>query len=205
MTLNQDDRNRLEAAVTAAEAGTNAEIVLAVADTCDDYAIYALLWGSGLGFIAAGGIALLWPAMHVRFAFIAVGLVVAAATVLLLTTPLLRLIVPRQVQERAAAALARKEFAERVAGRTRLANGVLIFVALAERAVIILPDSAVNLLIAQTQWQKIVTDLLDAIRGSSLVDGLHRAIEAVGALLAAKFPPGAENPDEISNRIVIPD
>jgi putative membrane protein len=77
--LSADERNRIEAAVSAAETRTSAEFAVVVARASDDYALYPLLWAGLLALLTGGVIAIATPAIGVSLSFAAqAGVFIAA-------------------------------------------------------------------------------------------------------------------------------
>ncbi len=200
--LTQEDRDRLSAAVTAAEDQTSGEIVLAVNQACDDYTAPPLLWAAGIGFLVAGALALLHPDMHIRVAF-AVSGGTALLAALILQLPDLRLALVSRATKRAnAARAAREHFAANVAGRTSAANGLLIFVALAEHYVEIIPERSIAQAVPESTWTNIVAELLVEAGRKNLTGGLADAVTKCAAVLAPVFPTSPGDKDEIPNGII---
>lgn len=197
--LTQSERDDLERAVADAEARTSAEIVLSVAEACDDYRVYTLPYAALLGFLVLGGLALMMPDLHVRMAFIATGVATLLAAFVLQWQPLRLRTVPRTARDAAAERFAHMEFAALVAGRTSAANGLLIFVALAEHHAEIVPEPELAARIPQAAWQKIMDDLTAALAAGRTAAGLKAAIIACGDAAAAVFPPVAGDRDELPN------
>jgi putative membrane protein len=193
---------RLGNAVTAAERTTGAEIVLVVAAACDEYAVYPLLWATAIAFVFFGGLAFLWPLMHVRFAFLCTGLVCLFLAVALHWRPLRLWLVPAHAKHDHAVRSAAAHFATHVAGRTSAANGLLIFVALAERYVEIIPEAGISREIPAGAWTAVVTELLDEIGRGRLVDGLEAAIARCAQVLAPAFPHRPGDRNEIPDAVV---
>ncbi|MGE3477817.1 MAG: TPM domain-containing protein [Rhodospirillaceae bacterium] len=197
--LTQGDKDELERAVAAAEKRTSAEIVLCVTDMCDDYRLYVLPYAALFGFLAFGVLALFMPDLHVRLAFLATGTAAILAALALQWRPLRILTVPRAVREEAGAHLARAEFARLVAGRTSAANGLLIFVALAEHHAEIVPEPELAARIPPAAWRKIMDDLTVDLAAGRVRAGIEAAIAACGEAAAPVFPPTADDRDELSN------
>ena len=196
------DSGRVQAAIADAEGRTSAEIVLAVANVSDDYRVYPLTWGLLTGFLLLGAGALVWPDTHVRFAFVAAGVVTVAVWALLHFTALGLLCVPAAVKSRAARGLAHLEFAERVAGRTAKANGVLIFVALGERHVEIVADAGLARVVPDGAWATVIAGMTARLRAGQTTDGVIAGIEACARILAQAFPPEAGDINEIEDTVV---
>ena len=203
--MSPPERDRLQVAVADAERRTSAEVILAIAEVSDDYRIYPLLWSAAVGFVIAGVIAFILPEIPVRRAFGAIGAAVLLLLLIMHWAPLHILLVPGTVQHRAATALAQLEFAERVAGRTKDANGLLIFIAVRERYVTIIPDHGIGTVVPEAAWQTIVADLVHDIREGRMAAGIIAAIGACGVILAEACPPGARNANEIDDAVALID
>lgn len=199
VTLSTTEREELERAVAAAEARTSAEIVLSVAEICDDYRLYTLPYAAVFGLLLFGGLALFVPDLHVRMAFLATSAAAFLAAVALQWRPLRLLAVPRLVREETAERLAQAEFAALVAGRTSAANGLLIFIALAERHAEIVADTGLAGRVPQETWRKIMDDLVAELAAGRVMTGLCAAVEACAAAAAAVFPAVPGDRDELSN------
>ena len=197
------DNDRVQVAIAAAERGTSAEFVLAVTDVSDDYGVYPLLWATLAGFAALGALAFIWPDTHVRFAFAAAGIIALVFWLILHFTPLGLAMVPVSAKNRAARALAHLEFAERVAGRTAKANGLLIFVALRERHVEIVPDAGLARSVGAGAWSTVIATMAVALREGRPTDGVIAGIEACAKIAATVFPPEAGDGNEIEDAVVV--
>jgi uncharacterized membrane protein len=67
-------------------------------------------------------------------------------------------------------------------------NGVLVYLLLADHAIEIVADRGLNRHVGPGQWQHLVAHMGDAFGGSRYQEGLTKALDDVGALLAAYFP-----------------
>src|SRR5262249_17843272 len=72
--------------------------------------------------------------------------------------------------------------------RTRHATGVLLFVSLLERRVIVLGDEGIHARVGEQHWTATTQAVLDGIRAGSLRVGLIAGIARCGAVLAEHFP-----------------
>jgi putative membrane protein len=200
--LSDADREQLAQAVAEAERRTSAEVVLAVAEASDDYDVYSHLAAAIAGFLVAGVLAVLYPDLPIRIAFMIVAAAVLLSAVLFTWAPLRLRIVPGAVQRAAVARLARAEFAARVAGQTRAANGVLIFISLAEHGVEILPERGIAAAVPEAKWHEVVDALVTEVRSGALVRGIVRATIATADILATVFPPHQNDQNEIGDAVV---
>ena len=78
-------------------------------------------------------------------------------------------------------------------------NGVLIYLLLAEHAIEVVADRGVVQRVDAAEWQRITAAMGAAFQGGAFEEGLHRAIDAVGALLMEHFALaiGEANPNEL--------
>ncbi len=188
--FSQDDLREIEAAVRAAEQRTAGEIVPYAVSHSDHYE--AAAWkGATLGGFAAAvaaGVArwfgdawgvpsLAWVMLP---ALVGGGLgYLVAATVRPLKLALAGAAkVEHRVRQRAAAA-----FLENEVFRTRARTGVLIFLSLFERRVVVLGDSGINARVGQHEWDAIVAGIVAGMRADRPGKALAGAIARCGELL----------------------
>jgi len=198
----EDARTRIAEAIAEAERDTAGEIVVVIAPRCDDYAFVPLAW--------AAIIALAVPPLLYAFFWLSpvtiYGAAVATFAVLALILglwPVRLAVTPRSLRRKHARRCAREQFLTQELHTTAGRTGVLIFVALAERYCEIIADTAIAAKVPAERWQDIVDRLLEEIRAHRGVAGLTAAIAAAGAILAQHFPPGAENPDELPDHLIV--
>jgi putative membrane protein len=196
------DSDRVQAAIANAERRTSAEIVLAVTDVSDDYRVYPLTWALLAVFVSLGAGALIWPDTHVRFAFVFAGIAAVAIWALLHFTAAGLDCVPAAVKNRAARGLAHLEFAERVAGRTTKANGMLIFVALGERHVEIVADAGLARAVSDGVWATVIAGMTESLRAGRTTEAVIAGIDASAGILAQAFPPEADDRNEIEDTVI---
>lgn len=200
--MTQEEQERVAAAIRDAEDETAGEIVVVVAERASDYRSIPLLWA----LLAA--LAVPWPLI----AFTALGpsrlflvqLGVALALSALLALPRRRhVLAPRFIRHARAHEAAMREFARRGIARTRARTGVLIYVALTEHYAAVLADAGIAERVGPEAWSAIVADLTAAIGAGRMAEGLVEAVRRAGAILARHAPPGADDDDELPNRVIL--
>ena len=86
--------------------------------------------------------------------------------------------------------------------KTRRRTGILIYLSLAERRAEIVADRAIAEQVEPAAWGEAMADLIDEVKHGRPGEGLAKAVERVGAVLARTLPPTLDNPDELPNRVV---
>jgi uncharacterized membrane protein len=82
-------------------------------------------------------------------------------------------------------------------------SGVLIYLLLADRDLEIVADRGIAARVEQAEWDDIARHMEQQYRSGSFREGTFEGIRRVTELLARHFPPGADNPDELSNKPVL--
>jgi putative membrane protein len=200
--LSRDDRVRIGAAVTAAEAATSGEIFVVVAAESDDYRFIPLLWALLVALLVPLPLIFLTdlPASFIYLVQLASFVVLAVVFSLAAVKPH---IVPAGTKHARARALAIQQFLAHGLHTTEARTGALVFVSLAERHVEIVADTGIASRVDQQTWDEAVARLVVEVREGRLADGLIAAVERVGAVLAAYFPRRAGDRNELRNEVVV--
>ena len=199
--MDEADKARVSAAIHAAEARTSGEIFCVIARQSSDYRLVPIAWSAAIALFAP--LALLgltdWSAPVVYLLQIIIFLAVSIG----LSHPAIkfRIVPPRARHDRAHAEAMRQFFAQGI-DKTERRTGVLIFASTAERYVEVVADAGINDLVATAVWDDVVGSLVSAIRDGRSADGFVGAIATCGEILAAHFPPGALNRNEIRDVIL---
>ena len=202
--LKPEDLEQLHAAIGAAEKRTVGEILPVVVERSDDHpaahwrwALIAMLLGSALLVTV-----LPWdhPALLLACQ-VGLGLVGYGASVSL--PDLQRLLVTERRAEEMAQEQAFQEFYAHNLQETDARTGVLIFVSLFERRVIVLADEGIDRKVGEAQWKSTDEAILAGIRAGSLRDGLLAGIEQAADVLAEHFPWEDGDRNEIPDRVVV--
>lgn len=229
MQLTKADQDRIAAAVAAAETRTAGEIYCVVAPRASEYREVPIVWAALLalalpplallaGFRPGALDALLggWTVGHDMLA--GQGLVTALAlyaglqlgvfllVLLAMLVPAVRraATLPGLKTERVRRA-ALDQFLSHGLHLTKDRTGVLIFAALEERRAEVIADETIYRAAPPAVWEEVVALLVAGLKSGDLAAGYIAAIERSGEILAAHVPPRADNPNELSNRIVVLD
>ena len=205
--LSPRDRERVAAAIRAAEAGTSGEIVCVLARASDSY-FYPAAFMLTIGMLAASlGAALLLHALWISlpaWQFVAAqALALALAIGIIAAWPALRIhLVPRGLRYRRAHRNAVNQFLATNIHMTAERTGVLIFLSLAERYAEVVADAGINARVPQERWNEMVAALVAQAAAGRLAEGFEQAVATAGALLAADFPKRPGDANELDDGLV---
>ncbi|WP_072906179.1 TPM domain-containing protein [Malonomonas rubra] len=199
----QEEQQRIETAVKAAEAKTSGEIVPMVVDESYDYPRAELIGGGTLGLAvgllvswAFGGESIWWflPVFMISFFLF---------QQLIRRLPDLKrkLINPEEldveVREKALVS-----FVEQGLHETRDKTGILILISLFEHRVQVLADSGINAKVPEHTWEEIVEIITAGLKSDDACAAVCNAVERCGELLQENFPIKDDDSNELPNLIV---
>jgi len=221
MHLSDDDRQKVSAAIAAAEANSTGEIVAVATPISDPYHDVGLHWAlvplfAVLAWAAWRPTALAWwynfllggwqpePTLSQLLTLLMffAALKFTVALLILKWMPLRLALTPaatkhRRVRRRAISIF--KAAAERrTAGRT----GILIYLSMAEHRAEIVADEAILKVTDEHTWGEAMAALLVEVKDGRPADGIVAAIERVGTVLAEHFPRTAKDTNEIPDKLI---
>ena len=201
-SISARDAERISTAIAEAERNTSGEIVAVLADQSSRYQHIPFMWAALLALIVP------WPLIH--FTWMPVQqiflfqLLAFFALLAIAWHPSVRVsLVPKGILNANTRRRASEQFLARNLHTTEGRTGVLIFVSLAEKRVEIIADHGIDALVPKGTWQKIVDQLTADIGAGRAVEGFERAIKQIGELLAAHFPPGRGDPNELPDHLIV--
>jgi putative membrane protein len=113
---------------------------------------------------------------------------------------LCRVLVPSDVLAERVRQRATQAFVEEEVFRTRERTGILIFLSLIERRVVILADRGLDGRVTHREWEEVVDSIATGMRrgqaGPALAEGIRRC-----ASLAARLPRRSDDRDELPGQL----
>jgi putative membrane protein len=212
---------RVAAAVAAAEARSDGEIVTVIAPESDGYGDVVAHWSVLLAFL---GLAVLAAAPGPWVTLLAgldggwsvptlgellFGLLLLMALLflvgrLLFGAPAIRrLVIPAGTATRRVRCRAILLFRLSVESRTRAKTGVLVYLSLAERRAEIVADAAINERVEPETWGAAMAALIEGVRDDRPADGMIDAVERIGAVLAEHFPRSPDDTNELPDGLIL--
>ena len=82
-------------------------------------------------------------------------------------------------------------------------SGVLVYLLMADHDIEIIADRGIAARVDASAWEEVAQTMEAAFRQGKFADGVLEGIRQISTLLAAHFPPGKRNPDELPDRPVI--
>jgi putative membrane protein len=220
MKLNEADHAKVSAAIAAAEAGSNGEIIAIATDQSDSYHDVGLHYAVLALFLVLGTFAA-WPSLLDWYWTLLMGWSAEPSQrellTLLLGIALLKFLVvlfllkwmpwrlaltpgstkTRRVRRRAIA-LFKASAERRTVGRT----GVLIYLSMGEHRAEIVADEAITKVTTPETWGEAMAALIVEVKAGRPADGIVAAIQQVGVVLSQHFPRSADDTNEIPDKLI---
>ena len=219
--LDEAGHRLVSEAVTAAESATSGEIVTVLAERSDGYTDVALLWAAGAAFTAMsvfaafplpflnawdaafGGWDHEWTAGELASMVIALGLLKFLAVMLVQQwEPLKFALIPGPTKTIRVHNQAVRQFKVGAERRTTGHTGVMIYLSMREHRAEIVADESIAAIVPAEVWGEAMGDMLSLIRQGRVAEGLAVGISDVGHVLAEHFPRGADDANELPNRLI---
>jgi len=221
LQFTDDDRDKISAAIAAAEARTSGEIVVVATPISDAYHDVGLHWAlvplfAVLAWAAWRPAALIWwydalfggwspdptQSQLLTLLMFFAALTFTIALLILKWMPLRLLLTPAATKHRRVRRRAIAIFQAAAAGRTTGKTGILIYLSLAERRAEIVADEAIHKLTDEHTWGEAMHALIADVRHGRPADGIVAAMERVGTVLAEHFPRSADDTNEIPDKLI---
>jgi putative membrane protein len=208
-TFTPSELERISTAVKDAEKRTSGEIVPYVVSSSDHY--HEAAWRAGAicgGMVLLGSASLqlfseVWlPLTPLEVVFIALGAGAVGFLGASLVPAVTRIAAGRETMDHRVRQRAREAFLSEEVYGTHDRTGILIFLSLLERRVVVLGDRGINAKVEPTDWERIVRLIVDGMKRGLAADGLVEAIGQCGALLAQHgVARRADDTDELSDNL----
>jgi putative membrane protein len=186
--LTADEHRKIDAAITAVEQSTSADLDVMVTRASGRYSLYPVVWAGFSALAVAGIAALLRPGLNGRSVIIVQLLVLIVLTAICDWMPIRLWLVPTHVKQAHARQLAHREFRAHFAGDKATRECILFFVSLGEHYVEIIADQETHARVPSHVWNKMIGDFTAAVAAGRVANGLLGAIESSGAILKTHYP-----------------
>jgi putative membrane protein len=217
----QEEQDLVTAAVTAAEARSDGEIVTIVAERSEayhdvglHYAILAMLlvpvvWGLLPQSVIDWGLALVFGWNHElgRGALMTLLFVKLAGAFLVVRyalawMPLRMALTPRATKARRVRRRALEYFHVAADRRTIGRTGVLLYLSLLERRAEIVADAAIDAKVKPEVWGQAMAALVADVKAGRPAHGMAEAVRIMGDVLAEHFPKTGSDTNELPDSLI---
>ncbi len=202
MLLKEEDKQAIAGAIKQAELLTSGEIVFAVTEASSHYH-HATLQGALAGMFITTAAYLALPLTH------SIGLVLWTEIIafalfysVIPHLPWRRHLIPKREMDASVYETAFHEFYASGLYKTREANGVLIFLSLLERRVVVLGDKGIHDRMGDSHWQDVRNLIIDGIKQGKAREGVCAAVNSCGQALATHFPRRADDINELPDDVI---
>ena len=220
LSLNADDHAKVSAAIAAAEATSDGEIIAITADQSDAYHDVGLHYAVLVLFLVLAFFAIwpqqleLWwtrlmgwtaePSMR-QLLTLLLGVALLKFLVVLFILkwrPLRLLLTPGSTKTRRVRRRAVMLFKTGAERRTIGRTGILIYLSMGEHRAEIVGDEAITAVTTPETWGEAMAALLQDVKAGRPGDGIVAAVGLIGAVLATHFPKSSEDSNEIPDKLI---
>ena len=197
-----EERLEISEAVKDLETHTSGEIIPVIAEASAKYFVHVVFYATIFSYLSLFFLAYFADISNLLMPVF--GIVLFILFMLLFKIKKIKyFLVSKKDKERTSFQLANFVFFEKNLHKTRDKTGILIFVSLFERKVIVLGDEGINSKIDQSDWDGVVNFIRAGIKSGKMIKGLKKGIESCKSLLEKFFPIKDDDTNELSNELVI--
>jgi len=207
--LSDDERNRLDQLITETERQTGTQIVLAAVKRSDSYA--EIPWKAFALTASVAGMAVIVVSLLLNYwisqtdVLIAIAATIFTGALFALITvyvpAVARMFLSSHRAEEETRQYARSLFLEKELFATQKRMGIMLFVSLFERKVVLVPDKGINNRLTQEDMQHIIASMILCLRNSELCNAFEEGLAQLSKTLKADVPP-EKYENELPNNII---
>ena len=218
--MSEADHAKVSAAIAAAEAKSDGEIIAITTDLSDSYHDVGLHYAALATFLVLGAFAALpqcltgiyelingWtagPSLREQLTLLLFLALLAFVAVLLALKhiPLRLALTPRATKTRRVRRRAIMLFKTGAERRTIGRTGILIYLSMGEHRAEIIGDEAITSVTTPDTWGEAMTALLGHVKAGHTGDGIVAAVGLIGEVLKVHFPRSSADTNEIPDKLI---
>ena len=202
--LGTSEREEIATEIATGEERTSGEVVVVVLERSDRHPASEWVAGAASMLLGSALLAAWLPWNHPLWFFaVQIALGVAGFLAARATPGFKRMFINEERASEMAEEQALQEFYGHGLHRTVGATGVLLFVSLLERRVVVLGDAGIDAVLDASDWEATDEAILAGIRAGSLMNGLVEGVRRCLAVLEEHFPAEGENPNEVPDHVIV--
>jgi putative membrane protein len=202
--FNDEGRAKIGRVIHRIECQSHVELVVIIKARLHGYSEYPLAIGAALSYLVLSYFRFS-PVVYddwIIYAGTVFGFVLGA--VLTGSVPgILRLLVGRKKLEKSAEIMARACFQKGGIHHTRDKTGVLIFIAIWEQQIVILPDRGVESAIPPREWEKILKDFRGVFQAKNPINELLAKLEGLLTVFSRYIPQVEDDINELPDNLEV--
>ena len=113
-----------------------------------------------------------------------------------------RILIPKKLMAHKVHTAAMMSFYRNGVYNTKNKTGILIYVSLAERMVVVVGDEGIHHKVGDEAWKDVIKIIINGIKTKKLEQGIIDGIESCRGLLKTHFPITADDKNELDNKVV---
>lgn len=202
--FDQAFKNKLWKAIANIENSSLAEIVVIVKPRSDNYGESSLMFSSALAFLVFSF--LMFSNLEFHHFDIYLYVFLSFLSGMILTTvlePLQRLLIRKKDRERMVEIMARASFQKGGIHHTSSETGILVYVSLFEKKVIVVPDRGAEMAIPPAEWKKIRNGFDQIFEQTNPADALIAQLNACQNMISRCIPPVENDINELPDDLEI--
>lgn len=203
MILEKSETEKIEQTIKEVEKTTSGEVVPMILKESDFYGVAHLRLSLIMNFLSAIILFVFFPyEFDSTFYLFLITLFSTLGYVLCFIPFIKRMMlfndeITEEVNQRAFQA-----FFENNLHTSRDRTGVLVFVTLLERRVIVLADSGINEKVEEGTWDKVKDEFVEFLKRKEITSGFVHTLKNIGEILTKHFPIKDDDTNELSNKLV---
>ncbi|HEX8365451.1 MAG TPA: hypothetical protein VF603_09235 [Allosphingosinicella sp.] len=221
LRFSEEDHRLVTEAVARAERLSDGEIVTIVAERSDAYHDVAMHWAvlamllvpaafaavpqsfvDDIGAMLLGWNAELTRPLLMLFLVVKLAIVFLVVRLLFVWRPLRMALTPGGTKNRRVGRRALELFRVAAEKKTNGRTGVLLYLSLLERRAEIVADEAIHSKVEPEVWGEAMVALIDEVKAGRPGQGMARAVELMGEVLARVLPKTLADPNELPDRLI---
>jgi len=116
---------------------------------------------------------------------------------------ILKYLIPNRVKKHKCEKQATLEFFSNGVYKTKSKTGILIYISILEKEVIVIGDEGINLKIPNNSWDNLISKIVNGIKTNNLANGIIFGLKEADKLLKEHFPIKGEYINEIKQSLII--
>ena len=201
--LSKSDAQEIKDGVASVESSTSGEVVVVLASRSSRYTTTELIYAIVFGYFFVSFYYLIFKNMGL-FGFIAssfLGMLVCFS--LLSFNSIKRMFLLSHMMSHKVHRSAFRSFYKHGIYKTKNKTGILIYISLMERMVVVIGDEGINSKLKPNDWDEVVSKITNGIKEHDLKKGITEGLFASTLLLKEHFPVAVDDVNELSDALII--